>query len=94
MAIASAADWLSGKSGSGGGGALEELRREKAKIAKLDRLEREGTRVDIAELKAKLALGAACMRRAHEQVRRRFGVEVVEILERGVKEFEQKLNGI
>ena len=60
--------------------ALERYREERAKLAKLDRLEREGELVRIADIRYGLGNVASVLRRAGEALQRQFGDGAVEIL--------------
>jgi len=71
--------------------ALEEYRRERAKLARLDRLEREGQLVRRSEIHEALALLAAHIRKAGERLGRRFGPDAQEILDEALNRFEQAL---
>ena len=61
--------------------ALERYREERAKLARLDRLEREGTLVSRDEIREGLGRIAAILRTAGETLQRQYGNGAVEILD-------------
>jgi hypothetical protein len=63
-----------------GSPALERYREEKAAIAKLDRLEREGELIEVSVLRDGLNRIAAILRSAGDSLDRRFGPEARQIL--------------
>lgn len=76
--------------------ALERYRDEKAKLAKLDRLEREGVLVRKDALHDLLMSMAGLIRGAGDQLRRQFGNEALGILIEALDEMERligELNG-
>jgi hypothetical protein len=60
--------------------ALEEYRQERAKLARLDRLERERQLIPRDEARAALGRTAAILRSAGDALQRQFGTPAVEIL--------------
>lgn len=68
--------------------ALEEYRRAKAALARLELAEREGKLVPVDELHGLLTEGAAVLRRAGETLSRRFGNEALQVLNEALAEAE------
>lgn len=69
-------DLLSGPSSP----ALERYREERAQIARLDRLEREGNLVPVDQMRDGIGRIAAILRSAGDTIQRQFGREAVQIL--------------
>lgn len=69
--------------------ALERYREERAKLARLDRLEREGSLVERAALQELLAPLAAMLRAAGENLERQFGIEAAQLLNDVLDDFER-----
>lgn len=74
--------------------ALERYRDEKAKLAKLDRLQREGELLDRGDMHEILARVAARFRAAGEAMQRRFGVEAGELMCQAIDDAEHVLEGL
>lgn len=70
--------------------ALEEQRREKAIMLRLQRLEREGTLVDKAYVDDKLEQLAAVLRRAGERLERRYDSDAKAILDEAINGFRRE----
>jgi phage terminase Nu1 subunit (DNA packaging protein) len=67
--------------------ALEAYRQEKALLAKLDRLEREGRLIDVGEMRRRLIEYAAMLRKMAEGVARDYGPGPAERIEQATNEF-------
>lgn len=74
--------------------ALERYRDEKAKLARLDRLERERELVKIDDIHDALTAVSNLFRGAGEQLRRQFGNEALAILDEATDEAERLVDGI
>ena len=74
--------------------ALERYREERAILAKLDRLEREGQLIPRDEIRLGLGQIAAILRTAGEMLQRQFGNDAVEILNDGLEEAERCISKI
>lgn len=74
--------------------ALERYRDEKAKLARLDRLEREGVLVRADSIHDHLMSIAALIRSAGEQLRRQFGNDALAILSESLDESDRIIDGI
>jgi len=68
--------------------ALERYREERAKIARLDRMEREGLLIPREKIREFMNELAALIARTAEAFRRRFGDEAAAIIEETLQEFE------
>ncbi|MBN1458343.1 MAG: hypothetical protein JXA57_02320 [Armatimonadetes bacterium] len=71
--------------------ALEDYRRERAKIARLERLEREGRVVRVDEIRVGLQTISSHLRRAGEQIARQGHGEAHSILEEGLDASEEEI---
>jgi hypothetical protein len=71
--------------------ALERYREERAKIARLDRLEREGSLVNREYVLRGLQRCASHIRGAGERLQAAFGPEALEILEEALEEFHREI---
>ncbi len=74
--------------------ALERYREERAILAKLDRLEREGELVPRAELRLGLSQIVAILRTCGETLQQQCGPEALEILNDALGEAERTISGI
>ena len=80
--------------GSGNSPALERYRDEKAKLAKLDRLEREGDLVSREGLELGLSKMASIIRGAGEQLQRMYGDDAAASLAEAVTDFEGSIGDL
>jgi hypothetical protein len=72
--------------------ALERYREERAKIARLDRLERERQLLPRDEVRESWGRMAAILRGAGDTLQRQFGAEAVEILNEALDDCERELD--
>jgi hypothetical protein len=75
----------------GGSPALEKYREERAALARLDRLEREGTLVPRERIRQSLGRIAAILRGAGDTLQRQYGVEALEILFEALDDAEREV---
>lgn len=75
-----------------GSPALEDYRRERAAIARLDRLEREGQLIPREQSRQALGQGAAILRAAGETLQRQFGPEAAQILHEALDDFQHEID--
>jgi hypothetical protein len=71
--------------------ALEAYRQERARLAQLDRMEREQTLMPRAEVRASLAFMASLIRRATERLQRRYGEGAADIIRSTIDDFEREM---
>lgn len=69
--------------------ALELYRQEKAKLARLERLEREGSLIPEEEIHELLLQMIAILRTTGDQLQRQFGPEAAEVYNEGLREAER-----
>jgi hypothetical protein len=72
--------------------ALERYRQERAMLARLDRLEREGSLVPRDEVRDALARISALLRAVGEALQRQFGREALELYLEGLDDVEREIN--
>lgn len=72
--------------------ALEEYRRERAMLARLERLEREGQLVRRDVIHQHLTRFASAIRQAGEQLQKAFGADAGEILAEAIDDAERELS--
>ncbi len=86
---------LSGKPGrpvvGGDSPALEEYRKHRARIAKVEAEEREKTHIDLREIDETLTRFAGIIRRAGEALQRQFGNGASDVLNEAIDEAERQL---
>ena len=70
---------------------LNQYRTEKAKLAALNRLEREGSLVHLDELQPILSRLAALLKQCAEQLERTFGSDAREAIEDVLDDFEREM---
>jgi phage terminase Nu1 subunit (DNA packaging protein) len=74
--------------------ALERYREERAKLAKLDRLEREDSLGERSRLVFSLTLMGTILRNAGETIRREFGPGAGEILDAALDDFDRQIESL
>lgn len=72
--------------------ALERYRDEKAKLARLDRLQREGELVRAADIEEMLNSFSSLIRSTGEQLRRQFGNDALQILDEALDECDRLID--
>jgi hypothetical protein len=77
--------------GSGSSPALEEYRRERAALARLDRLERENELLPRDQAREAMGKVAAIIRSAGDTLQRQFGAAAVEILYEALTDAEREM---
>ncbi len=80
--------------GGGNSPALEEYRRERTKLVRLERLEREGVLVHLANIHEEIIASAGIIRSAGEQLERKFGPEAKFILDQAIDNAEARINNL
>ena len=77
--------------GDSSSAALEQYRRERAKLARLDRLERERTLIQRDQVREGLGRIAAILRTAGQAIERQYGAEAGALLAEAVDEAKQEI---
>ncbi|HPO15968.1 MAG TPA: hypothetical protein PLI09_21195 [Candidatus Hydrogenedentes bacterium] len=72
---------------------LEEFRKERTLLSKLEREMREGNLLRREEVHESLGQLAAILRNAGETLKRQFGAEAQDILNEALEEFERRVDG-
>lgn len=80
--------------GGGNSPALERYRDERAKLAKLDRLERERTLLPRDEVHQKMMRFAAIIRSCGDALQRQFGPEAHALLDESINEATREIDGL
>ena len=71
--------------------ALEAYRQERARLAQLDRMEREQTLMPREDVRASLAFMASLIRRATERLQRRYGEGAADLIRSTIDDFEREM---
>jgi hypothetical protein len=71
--------------------ALEAYRKERARLAQLDRMEREQTLMPREDVRASLAFMASLIRRATERLQRRYGEGAADLIRSTIDDFEREM---